>query len=211
MKIISLTELNQSVALALVAETLRGGGVAAVPTDTVYGLVCDARNEDAGGRMFAMKKRPEEKAFPIFVKDIVTARYFGYISDAKARFLEKVWPGQVTVVFHHKEKLPVILTGGKDTIGIRIPDHSFGRELTARLDFPLAQTSANVSSHPSAETAAEAVKYFENEAEQPDLIVDGGTLPSAPSTVIDFTGNQPLILRAGPIPKHKLDELLNSP
>lgn len=210
MEVIAYDEISHDMILARVAEVVKGGGVAAVPTDTVYGLICDARNEAAIRRMFAMKQRPEEKVFPIFVKDIAAARYYGYISDAKARFLEKVWPGQVTVVFQHKEKLPRVLRGDKDTIGIRLPDHPFLLELLGRLDFPLAQTSANISENPPARNAAEVAAYFEKEEARPDLIIDGGPTLGTSSTVVDFTGNEPIILRAGPITKSELDRILDN-
>lgn len=191
------------------AAAIAQGDVVVVPTDTVYGLVCDARNDRAIRRIFAMKERPEEKAFPVFVKDIAMARRYAYISDAKAKFLERVWPGAVTVVFHHKEKLPPVLTGGKDTLGMRIPDHSFLSDVLGRLDVPLAQTSANISDMPAARSCEEAEAYFRDAKERPDIVVDGGTLPGNSSTVIDFTGAAPLLLRAGPIAKQDLDALLS--
>lgn len=203
-----LAENHHEVAAAEAEQIIRGGGIAAIPTDTVYGLVCDARIENAVRRMFAMKERPQEKAFPVFVRDIGMARRYAYISDPKAKFLEAVWPGAVTVVFHHKEKLPLVLTGGKDTLGLRIPDYAFVSALLARIDFPLAQTSANISDMPASVSAADVVRYFEGRSEQPDLVVDGGVLPGASSTVIDFTGAAPLILRAGPVSKTDLDALL---
>lgn len=203
-----ISQENTDAVLAEIEAMIRSGLVVAVPTDTVYGLICDARNDAAIQRMVAIKKRPREKAFPIFVKDIAASRLLVYISDAKARFLEKVWPGAVTVVFQHKGKLPPVLTGGKDTLGIRIPDHPFLSQLLGRLDFPLAQSSANISDRPAAKTAQEAAAYFENEKEQPDLIVDGGPTPGASSTIIDFTGQEPIVVRAGPITKSDLDALL---
>lgn len=209
MQVRILTAQNEQEISEELIRILTSGDLAVVPTDTVYGLVADATNEAAVRRMFAMKQRPEEKVFPIFVKDIAVARYYGCISDAKARFLEDVWPGPVTVVFQHKDKLPLVLTGDKDTLGIRIPDHPFLSRLLGRLDFPLAQTSANISDRPTAKTAAEVAAYFEKEKEQPDLIVDGGSLHGASSTVIDFTGKEPIILRAGPIAKSDLDALLD--
>lgn len=200
---------HQEVTAAEVEQVIRGGGIAAIPTDTVYGLVCDARNESAVRRMFAMKERPQERAFPVFVRDIAMARWYAYISDTKAKFLEAVWPGAVTVVFHHKEKLPVVLTGDKDTLGLRIPDHAFVSAVLVRIDFPLAQTSANISDLPASMSGADVIRYFEGRSEQPDLVVDGGTIPGAPSTVIDFTGATPLILRAGPVSKQDLDAFLS--
>ncbi|OHA03986.1 MAG: threonylcarbamoyl-AMP synthase [Candidatus Sungbacteria bacterium RIFCSPLOWO2_02_FULL_54_10] len=207
MQILSITDGHTAPVVERVLAAIRAGGTAAVPTDTVYGLVCDARNEDAIKRLFAMKKRPEEKALPIFVKDIADARRYAYISDAKAKFLERVWPGAVTVVLHHKGKLPAILTGGKDTLGLRIPDHPFLGILLERADFPLAQTSANISHMPAAKSCEEVEQYFGEKKERPEIFVDGGVLPGASSKVIDCTGAHPLLLRAGPISPQDLDAL----
>ncbi len=209
MEVVVFTEVSQDKLCSRVTEMIRQGAVIAGPSDTVYGLFADATSEQAIRKMFAIKKRPEEKAFPIWVKDIVTARKFAYISDAKVRFLEKVWPGQVTVVFQHKEKLPQVLTGGKDTIGIRIPNHPFLLDLLKRLDTPLAQTSANVSGKPPAKTAQGAIAYFEEQEHQPDLVIDGGEVAGIASTVIDFTGKDPLILRMGMMTKRELDEIIS--
>lgn len=206
MQTITLTRAPFADALIRAITAIQAGGVIVSPTDTVYGLMCSAADEAAIRKMVAIKHRPDKKAFPIFVRDIATARRLAYISDAKAKFLEKIWPGPVTAVFHHKEKLPDVLTAGKDTIGIRIPDHPFIASLLARLDPPtggaLAQTSANISNMPPAKTAAEVLAYFENHADQPDLVIDGGTLSGAPSTVIDCTGASPLILRSGVMSKN---------
>ena len=155
--------LNQDTyygALAQAEQVLFAGGIAASPTDTVYGFLCQADRADAIGRMFSIKRRAPEEAFTIFVKDIPTARLYAYISDAKVRFLEKVWPGPVTVVLHHKDKLPPLLTGGKDTIGMRIPDHRFMLELLGRFEVPIAQTSANLAGHPPARAADQITNYF---------------------------------------------------
>lgn len=193
-----------------IAAVIAAGGVVVVPTDTVYGLVCNAADEAAVRRMFAIKCRPLEKAFPIFVRDIAAARRWAYISDTKARMLESVWPGAVTAVFHHKEKLPPVLTGGRDTIGIRIPDHLFIAALLAKIDTPLAQTSANISDAPPARTAAEAALYFEGGRERPDRLVDGGDTPGISSTVVDCTGVSPIILRSGIVSPEDIDRMRRS-
>lgn len=201
-------EKDTDAVLARVAAVIRGGGVVAVPTDTVYGLIADARDEKAIQRMFAIKNRPREKAFPIFVRDIVVARQYAYIADVKARLLASVWPGAVTAIFHHKEKLPAVLTGGRDTIGIRIPNHPFVAALLEKLDMPLAQTSTNIADMPPAKTAAEAVMYFEKNQDQPDLVIDGGEVSGISSTVVDCTGVSPLILRSGIVSKADIDRML---
>ena len=208
MKTIELNEANHDSVLEHARELITQAGVIVMPTDTVYGLVCDARDEGAIRKMFVIKQRLLERVFPIFVKDIATARRYAYISDAKARFLDSIWPGAVTVVFRQKGKLPAILTGGQDTIGIRVPAHPFLLELLARLDFPLAQTSANISNEPPAKNKEEIERYFNGSEVQLDLIIDAGQILGASSTVIDFTGESPIIARSGLVSKQDLDRML---
>ena len=210
MRTTALIDDSFASALAEAKRVLTGGGIVIAPTDTVYGILGDAGNERAIRAIFAMKRRLEEKVFPIFVRDIADARRYAYISDEKAKFLERVWPGAVTAVFQHKGKLPVSLTGGRDTIGMRIPDHRFILKLLAELQAPLAQTSANISSEPPAKTAEEAVRYFAKSEIKPDLVIDGGTVPGVSSTVIDCTGLSPLVLRSGVMSKQELDRMLDT-
>ncbi|MBI2122082.1 MAG: threonylcarbamoyl-AMP synthase [Candidatus Sungbacteria bacterium] len=225
MRIIKLNESNQAIVIKNAIKIIQGGGIVIGPTDTVYGIFCDARNKDAIKKIFALKGRPRQKALPIFVRDIKMARYYTYISDAKARFLEKVWltpldnersenimgPGFVTVVFQHKDKLPRVLTGGLDTVGIRIPNHPFLRELLFILDYPVAQTSANVSDAPPARNVAEIKKYFIGAKTKPDLVIDAGEIEGEPSAVIDCTGVRPVILRTGTLSFDTLNDFWDSP
>lgn len=187
---------------------MRSGGVVVGPTDTVYGIFANATDSKAIKKIFEMKGR-SQKPLLIFVRDIAMARWYAYISDIKAKFLEKVWPGAVTVIFHHKEKLPKILTGKSNTIGIRMPDHAFLSELLERLDFPLAQTSANASGKPVARNIREIKEYFKQQKIKPDLIIDGGELPDNPSTIIDLTRDKAAILRTGVVSKEELEKMLN--
>ena len=184
------------------------GNIVISPTDTVYGILGDATNAAAVQRMFALKNRPAQKALPVFVRDIAMARQYAYISDVKAKFLERIWPGPVTAVFHHKEKLPRALTDGLNSLAFRIPNDPFLAELLKRVHAPIAQTSANVSNEPPAQNIEEIKAYFEKSKIQPDLVIDQGELRGVPSTVIDCTGNEPIILRTGVISKEELDTIL---
>ena len=206
MEIISLQE-NQEQAFEKAEAIIKDGGLVVVPTDTVYGIIGDTTQGKTIERLYELKQRPQENAFPVFVKDIATARWFAYIADAKARFLENVWPGSVTVVFHHKEKLPQMLTADKDTIALRIPKHPFLMALLARINIPLVQSSANISGMPVAETMQEIATLFEHKKEKPDLLIDGGKIFGAPSTIIDFTTNNPKITRSGLMKKEDIDAL----
>lgn len=209
MKIFSLNNSSLLEVKEAVLKIIRHGGIVAVPTDTVYGLIGDASSKKAIAKLFAIKNRPKEKAFPVFVSNIAMARRYAYISDVKARFLEKVWPGAVTVIFHHKEKLPPILTGNLDTVALRMPNSPFLEELMKNLDFPLCQSSANISGNVPAETSQEIVCAFEASNHKPDAVVDGGVIDGSSSLLIDYTKNNPMILRSGIMTINELNLLLD--
>lgn len=157
------------------AEIIKNGGVIIAPTDTVYGLICDATNKKAVDKIFKIKKRPRKKLIPIFVSDINMAKKFANINPKQEKFLKQVWPGKVTAVFHHKKP------------GLRIPDHKFILDLIKHIG-PLAESSANMSGQPASGNIKEVLKQFEGKKYQPDFIIDAGNLPKAkPSKVIDLT------------------------
>lgn len=208
MKRILLTNENAGEVLIDIEEVICQGGIVILPTDTVYGIVGDARSEHAIKKAFSVKQRPEEKAFPVFIGSISDARRWAYVSDQKAAFLEHVWPGAITVVFQKKGELPALLTGGKDTLGLRMPDHPFLLRLFSFFDFPIFQTSANVSFEEPARTPEDIVRSFGANDSAIDLFIDAGPLVGNPSTVIDYTGEHPIILRSGRISKVELDRLL---
>lgn len=210
MECIPLTDDTRFAVLLQAERMLKAGGVLAAPSDTVYGLFADATSEHAIERIFSIKGRAHTKALPIYVRDIAMARHYAYISDEKAQFLERVWPGAVTVIFHHKERLPGVLTAGGDTIGIRIPDHRFWNDLLSHPRMPIAQTSANTSGRPAAKNITELEKYIEMWKVEPDLLIDGGEIEGTASTVIDFTGVLPMVRRTGAMTKEKFNALLSS-
>lgn len=211
MEIAVLREENYQDVLARAEAALRARGIVIAPTDTVYGIIGDARSASVIRNMFALKRRPEEKAFPVFVRDLAMAQEFAEIPAAMAKLLEKVWPGPVTAIFRHRGNLPEVLTGGLATVGIRVPNHRFLLELLARLNFPLAETSANISGKPPAKNMREVAEYFGEGEVRPNLVINGGELSGQPSTVIDFSGETPVILRAGVLSKRELDRLLAAP
>ena len=196
---------------------LKSEGVVVAPTDTVYGLICNALDEAATRKIFRIKNRPEEKVLPIFVKDILMAKRYAFVEERFIPFLERVWPGKATVVLKLRKyesgtnvriRFPDILTGGKDTIGIRIPDSPFIFRLFDKIDFPLAQTSANVSGGKEATSAEEVLLAFQGSGAQPDMIISGGKCSGLPSTVIDLSGGEPKILREGAIASVHIEALL---
>lgn len=209
-----------------IRQALESGQVLVLPTDTVYGLVADATNNQAVKKIFIIKDRPTDKPIGIFVKDMAMAKRFAEINLQQEEILKKYWPGPTTFIFRIKPLAetglnPVsasrspgtrpglvpgqkhnfvcreLLAGGR-TIGMRIPDYKLFLRLFNGIDFPLAQTSANISGQASPLKATEIISQFKNRHLKPDLIVDAGYLgENQASTVIDLTKSEPGILRQG--------------
>ena len=189
-------------------QAIKRNGCIVYPTDTVYSLGIKALNSNAVKRLFKMKKRPGTKPVPIMVKDIEMAKKLAYINPEREKILKTVWPGPVTVVLEKREVIPGILTGGRKTVGLRIPNHPFTQYLMENLEEPITCTSANFSGSLPIRSSLEVARTFEKAYPRPDLILDAGDLPeSMPSSVLDLTSPQPKITRIGPITKKELMNL----
>jgi len=181
--------------IAIAVQELNKGKVVVCPTDTVYGLVADAQNEEAVSRVFQIKGREKDKALPVFVKDIEMAKELAHVSPEQENFLKEHWPGKVTVVLQSKHVLPkgLELDGN---IALRIPDYELINDILRELNHPITGTSANVSGEPSCVSAQEVIAQFQEREYQPDLVLDKGELPdSNPSTVVDITGETTSVIR----------------
>lgn len=209
MDILHLAENNQSAVIARVVDVLKRGGVVAVPTDTVYGLIADALRESAVKKIFRIKARSYQKALPVFVRDVAMAKQYAIIDAKVMKLLEELWPGKTTVVLRKKDAMPDVVTGGMKTVGFRIPDDPFMCALIEAYPNPLAETSANISGSEPAQSPSEVQNTFHRHIPEPDLLVDGGRIASAgPSTVLDLTmPANPKILRMGAITKEELDKM----
>ncbi len=190
-------------------EVIQRGGCLIYPTDTLYGLAVNALDEYAVARLFKIKQRPGTKPVPVMVRDIQMAKKLAYLDKKQEAFLKKVWPGPVTVVLKKRSVMPMALTAGRDTVGLRIPDHFFTMALMENLDLPITCTSANLSGEPGSVFSAEVIKVFSRSYPRPDLFLDAGDLPAnQPSAVIDLTGSEPKILRMGPVSNRDLMKVL---
>lgn len=168
-------------------KVIKEGKVLVCPTDTVYGLICDAADKKAVEKLYKIKKRPKNKPIPIFVSNIEMAKKIAKISPRQEKFLKNVWPGALTAVLSKKK--------GKGTIGIRIPNHKFVLNLVKHIG-PLAETSANISGMSASTKISDVLKQFKNEKNQPDLVIDSGDLPlSTASKVLDSRFFPPKVLR----------------
>ncbi len=189
------------------AQILKMGGLVAFPTDTVYGLGADATNSTAVEKIYKVKKRPLTKALPILIggKNDLTKYIFG-VSKKTKKIVNKFWPGPLTIILKKKKIISNVVTAGKNSVGIRVPENSVALALIRALGRPLATTSANISDKPSPATASVAKKYLNNKI---DLILDGGkTKLGVESTVLDCTTSPPTLLRPGPIPPEEIKKIL---
>jgi L-threonylcarbamoyladenylate synthase len=188
-------------ALARALAILQEGGLVAFPTDTVYGVGALAFNGPAVGSIYIAKDRPVEKAIPVLIGNPADlARAALEVPGFAARLAAHFWPGPLTLVVPKHPDLPetVSIT---TTVGVRVPDHAVARTLLSAAG-PMAVTSANISGLPSPSTAQEV---FAQLGGRIALIIDGGRTPGGiPSTVVDCTGTEPVILRAGPVSQDEI-------
>ena len=192
MKIVELKHVN----VKNLAGEIKKGKIIVSPTDTVYGLIADASNKEAVGKVFKIKKRPRTKPLPIFVKNLKGAKKLAEIDKNQEKFLKRVWPGKTTAVLKRKKMKTKLYGLDKETVALRIPNYKLFLGLAKEFDRPLTGTSANVSGWPASGNIKEILKQFEGKKHQPDLIIDAGNLKkSKPSKVVDLTGDTPKILR----------------
>ena len=199
MEILRLEREKLSELLVIVARDLKKGKVVAIPTDTIYGLIADASNEKAVMKIFKIKKRPESKVLPIFVKDIKMAKQFAKINKRQENFLKKYWPGKVTVVLERKGRKKIYGVD-KKTIGLRVPDSKIIKAIISKIKKPLVQTSVNISGQPSINDPKKISEIFSGKKFKPDLIINNGPIKEGlQSTLVDLTGEEFKILREGAI------------
>jgi L-threonylcarbamoyladenylate synthase len=192
------------------AETILRGGVVVVPTDTVYGLAADATNPDAVMRLFRIKKRPKTKPVPVIIRDMEMARSLAYLNKRLEKILSILWPGAITIILQKKAMMPDLVTAGKRTIGLRLPDYKLLHFLLEVVGKPMTATSANISGEEPSIDAEEVAGQFTKEFYKPDLVLDAGKLKfSEPSTVLDLAAAEPKIIRIGPVNPKKLMEILS--
>lgn len=207
MEIIQLNNKNRTRVLKKTVKYIKDGKIVVFPTDTVYGIICDATNKKATNLIFKIKKRPYKKFFPVFVKDIKMAKKIAEIDEIQERFLKKFWPGKITVILKRKSqkkvgistktsKLLKIYGVNKKTIALRVPNYKSLNLLLKKINTPLVQTSANISGKKTPKSAKEIMKIFKNKKFQPHFVIDAGRLKNAKqSKLIDLTLSPPKILR----------------
>jgi len=183
----------------------REGDIVAFPTDTVYGLGTDPFQASGIIKLFEAKGRDSNKAIAILIGSLDQAKLVtDHMTDMAIRLCEAYWPGGLTVIVPRKNTLPDLISN-TDLIGIRIPDHPLTLKLLQSFG-PLATTSANMSGKPNTQSAQEVLEQLGSRI---PMILDGGICPGGiPSTVVDCSGESPIVLREGPIKQKDVDILL---
>lgn len=194
-------------ALPEAIKLLKGGGLVAFPTDTVYGVAAHAFLPQAVARLYTAKERSRERAIPLLLaKREDLPLVVQDIPPMAWPLIERFWPGGLTLVLFRKDTVPAIVSASGETVAVRVPDHWLALALIEGTEAPLATTSANLSGRPEPVTADEVCQQLGGRI---DLILDGGTSPGGiPSTVVDLTLSPPAVLRKGAIALERLVELI---
>ncbi len=191
------------------AKALSRGGMAAVPTETVYGLCVNGLDADAVHRLYEVKGRPEVKPLSLMVPDVDELQKYT-VDPPRAAFTlaEWFWPGPLTIVLKAGDAVPPITRADRPTVGLRCPDHPMALALLASLSFPLAGPSANPSGQPSPKTAEEVLAYFDGKI---DAVIDGGPCGiGTESTVLDLSAVPFRILRQGALSRDAIQAALRN-
>jgi L-threonylcarbamoyladenylate synthase len=187
------------------AQALKNGALIAFPTETVYGLGADASNEKAVARIYEVKGRPQDHPLILHIASIDDINYWATdVSDYAIALARSFWPGPMTLIFKRSDAAKNFVTGGQDTVGLRVPDHALALELLQECKkigvHAIAAPSANRFGHVSPTTAAAVKEEIGAYLSAQDLILDGGAAQvGLESTIIDCTGDAPRILRPGAI------------
>jgi len=193
--------------VARAAGVIKAGGLAVIPTDTFYGLAVNPFDADAVHRVFLVKGRGGEKALPLVASDSQQVQsQLGSLNAMAAQLADRFWPGPLTLIVPAPSALAAEVTGGTGRVGVRVPAHLVCRRLSDACGSLLTATSANFSGQPASSDPAAIVATL---GAHVDVVVDAGTTPGgAPSTIVDVTGREPVLVRAGAIAWEEVVECL---
>lgn len=193
--------------IAEAAHIIQSGGIVAFPTETVYGLGANAFDAMAVAKIFEAKGRPTDNPVIVHILSMRDLRCVASDVPSVARRLARTfWPGPLTLVLPKHTNVPFVVTGGLDTVAVRMPDHVIARALIRAAGVPIAAPSANVSGKPSPTTAEHVRHDFGNRV---PMVLDGGsTCVGVESTVVDCTVDPPVILRQGGVTREMLHDVV---
>ncbi len=190
---------DEASAVGVAVATIQEGGLVVIPTETIYGLTCDATNSEAVGLLFATKGRSLDKSSAVFVRDREALAELAFIeTKISARIIESLLPGPLTVVLRSRIPATPGVVGTDGKIGIRVSSDPFVEGLAREAGKPLIATSANRSGGPDCRTPEDLLSQFANRL--PVIILRPGQTVAASSTVVDLSGRHPVLLREGTLP-----------
>lgn len=175
-------------------DILKKGGVIVYPTDTIYGLAADILSKNAVLKIFKIKKVSKQKLLSLIFADLKGVADWAHIPNGAFRLMRRVLPGQYTFILPASKELPKSIVQKRTTMGIRVPDSEVARRLVEELGRPLLSTSVPKGADDYFTDPQEMAERYAHEI---DLILDGGIMPTLPSTVVDFSVDPPEILREG--------------
>ena len=189
------------------AKIIRTGKLVAFPTETVYGIGANALDSFAVKKIFVAKGRPSDNPLIIHISDIADLGILvDHVSESSFNVIDKFWPGPLTIVFKKSKIVPKIVTGGLDTVAIRMPKNKIAKMLIAESRTPIAAPSANIAGRPSPTTAKHVIDDLSGRI---SMILDGGpTKIGIESTVIDLSRKSPMLLRPGGVTLEQLQKVL---
>ena len=207
-KTVKIDENNIDLSLIKEAgEIIKSGGLVAFPTETVYGLGGDALNPESSKKIYAAKGRPSDNPLIVHICRIEDLyEIVEEVSEDAKKVMDAFWPGPLTLIFKKKDKVPYETTGGLDTVAVRFPIHPTAMAFIESSGGFVAAPSANLSGRPSPTLAKYVCEDLDGRV---DMIIDGGNIPiGLESTIVDLTGDKPMILRPGFVSKEMLEEVL---
>ena len=191
----------------LIVKILSEGKIVIMPTDTVYGIVCDALDTNAVDKIYKIKNRDYNKPMVILVSDIdMLKKYTSSINSLEEELINKYLPGKMTIILNKNELIPSIVSSNMDTIGIRIPDNKELVDIITKLNRPIVATSCNVSNS----DVITSIKLLEDSIKNNvDYIYDGGIINRDSSTIVRVKNNKVEIFRKGSLAKDIEDNYIN--
>jgi len=194
-------------AIARAADLLRQGRLVAFPTETVYGLGADASNPDAVTAIFKAKGRPADHPLIVHIADIDSlGDWASTVPDTALKLADRFWPGPLTIILNKKPEVPPAVTGGQQTVGLRMPDHPVALALLKSFGGGIAAPSANRFCRIS---PTQAKHVSEELGDAVDMILDGGSCQvGVESTIIDLSGGKPRLLRPGHVTQQQIEAAL---
>lgn len=201
-----ISEKEYKEALSQAAACLAGGGLVAFPTETVYGLGGDALNEEAAGRIYAAKGRPSDNPLIVHIAKVEDMERIAYVNEKAAVLAQAFWPGPLTIILPKRDVVPYATTGGLDTVAIRMPSHPAALDLIRQSGGFVAAPSANISGRPSPTRVEHVIEDMDGRIE---YIIDGGKVGiGIESTIVDVSGETPVILRPGFITGKMMEQIV---